>query len=126
MTSQRVLLHRIRRITTVVAILGLGYLVVRFDLMMLPKDRCSPLVRFDPGDRLIVDGHPSSVGPGDAILVRTRSGVVVVTRVQALREEDGAVWCTTDNPDCPGLRSEEAGWISTEAIAGRVLLAWNF
>ena len=126
MTSQRVLLRRLRRVTTFVAVLGLAYLVLRFELVTLPADRCSPVTGYAPGDRLIVDGRPSRVGPGDAVLVQTRSGRLELTLVQAVREEDGALWCEPDATDCPGLSSSDAGWIDRRAMTGRVLLTWDY
>ncbi len=126
MTSQRQLLKRFRRITMLTAVLGLAYIVMRFDIVALPDDRGCPLNRFAPGDRLIVDGRPSHIGAGDAVLVRTAAGGLHLTRVSAVRSTDGALWCKTDNPDVAGLTSDDVGWIQSEAVDGRVLLRWDY
>ncbi|MEM9380918.1 MAG: hypothetical protein AAGB93_13275 [Planctomycetota bacterium] len=112
--------------TVLLAVLGVGYLVLRFDIIGLPEDRCCPLTRFEPGDRLIVDGRPVSVAAGDAVLVRTADGSLHLTRISEVRPEDGRLWCATDAPDCPGLSSEDVGWIDPRAVDGRVLLSWEF
>ncbi|MEM1449648.1 MAG: hypothetical protein AAF602_31270 [Myxococcota bacterium] len=124
--SQAVLLRRIRRLTVLLAVAGVAYLVMRFDIVGLPEDRCCPLTRFEPGDRLIVDGSPTTLSPADAVLVRTADGSLHLTRISAVRSKDGAIWCETDAPDCPGLSSEDVGWIDPRAVDGRVLMSWEF
>ena len=126
MTTQRQLLKRFRRITLLVAGLGLVYLVTRFDIVGLPEDRGCPLIRFEPGDRLIVDGRASRIGAGDAVIVRTADGGLHLTRVSAVRSTDGALWCKTDSPDTPGLGSADVGWIDARAVEGRVLMTWDY
>ena len=126
MTTQRQLLRRFRRITMLVAVLGLAYIVTRFEIIGLPEDQGSPLSRFAPGDRLIVDGRPGHIGLGDAVLVRAADGVLHLTRVSAMRSSDGALWCKTDNPDTPGLGSDDVGWIEPGAVEGRVLMRWDY
>jgi hypothetical protein len=56
----------------------------------------------------------------------TRSGRIELTLVEAVREEDGALWCEPDARDCPGLSSADAGWIDRRAVQGRVLLTWDY
>ncbi|MFT5733926.1 MAG: hypothetical protein ACJAZN_002333 [Planctomycetota bacterium] len=122
---QRSALKIIRRYTVLAALVGLVYIGTRFEFSALPEDRCSTLVRFDPGDRLVIDGRPGSVGQGDAVLIQTQSGSKHLCLVERVREEDGRLWCVTDNPECPGFSSEAAGWIDPRAVTGRVLLSWE-
>ena len=65
MIRQSALLRSLRRATLLLALLGAAYLVLRFDLVNLPDGSCSPLRRYEAGDRLIVDRRPSSVEVGD-------------------------------------------------------------
>lgn len=122
---QRGALRLARRLTILAAVLGLAYLVMRFEFLRLPEERCSPLVRFAPGDQLVVDGRPSSVSEGDAVLVMTQSGARHLCRVERVRADDGRLWVVSDNPECPGFSSDAAGWIDPRAAVGRVLMSWE-
>ncbi|MEM9799859.1 MAG: hypothetical protein AAGA20_05995 [Planctomycetota bacterium] len=112
--------------TLLVAIGGLVYLVARFDLVSLPAEGCSPVAAYAPGDRVVVDRRTSGLAAGDAVFVRDQAGTMHLTTVLERRASDGALWCAPDVSDCPGFSSEESGWVSTDAVVGRVLLAWNF
>ena len=61
-------LRRLRYGLWILALAGLGYLYLRFDNLVLPGG-CSPLVRFSPGNRLLVDRQFRSLEPGDAVLL---------------------------------------------------------
>lgn len=122
---QRKALKLIRRYTLLAAAVGLVYIVTRFEFTQLSAERCSPLTRFAPGDRLVVDGRPGSVSQGDAVLVMTQSGTKHLCRVERVRAEDGHLWCHGDNKECPGFSSESAGWIDPRAVTGRVLMSWE-
>ncbi|QDV07384.1 hypothetical protein Poly30_29080 [Planctomycetes bacterium Poly30] len=123
---QRSALKLIRRYTVLAALVGLVYIATRFEFSQLPVDRCCPLVRFAPGDRLVIDGRPGDVSVDDAVLIQTQSGAKHLCRVERLRPEDGRLWCVTDNADCAGFSSETAGWIDPRAVTGRVLLSWEY
>lgn len=124
MISQIRIVRLARRITLVVAAVGGGYLVMRFNVTRVPEGRCCPLVRFTPGANLVVDGHPSRLWEDDAVLVRDAAGGLHLSIVETVRE-DGAIWCTTDRAGCPGYSSEQYGWVARDAVQGRVLLSWG-
>ena len=124
--SQRRLLRALRRWTLVLSALGACYLVTRFEMIELPRDRCCPVTRFEPGDRVLVDRRPSAAAPGDAVLVRGPSGGLHLALVRAVREGDGALWCAGDREGCDAFDSARDGWVSVEAVSGRVLLEWIY
>jgi len=126
LTLQRRLLTRFRRWTILLALAGAAYLGLRFDMVTLPPDGCSPVTRYDPGDRLVIDRHPGEVGPGDAVLVRGGDGLLHLVVVEARRGDDGRLWCSADCPRCAAFDSSAAGWLEGEAVAGRDLLAWVY
>ena len=125
LARQRKALKLVRRYTFLAAAVGLVYIVTRFEFTQLSPERCSPLTRFAPGDRLVVDGRPGAVAKGDAVLVLTQSGTKHLCRVEETRDSDGHLWCSFDNPDCEGFTSEAAGWIDPRAVSGRVLMSWE-
>ncbi len=123
--KQRKALKVLRRITVLVALGGLGYLALRFEFMQLPEERPCPLVQFEPGDKLVIDGRPTALSVDDAVLVMTRDGIRRLCKIRLIREGDGHLWCVTDNPDCEGFSSTVAGWIDPRAVVGRVLMGWD-
>ena len=112
--------------TVVLARAGMGYLGYRFDVVPVPSSRCSPVARFDAGDRLVVDLRPTAVQPGDAVLVRDAEGRLHLVVVSATRDDGARIWCSADCPSCEGFDSAAAGWVDRRAVAGRVLLAWVY
>ena len=124
MISQSRIVRVARRITLAVAVIGGGYLVMRFSVTRVPEGRCCPLERFTPGASLVVDQRPARLWEGDAVIVRDAAGGLHLALVEKLRE-DGALWCTTDRDDCPGFSSDEYGWIAPGAVEGRILLSWG-
>lgn len=125
MRSPRQLQVLARRVTLVLAAIGLGYLFVRFDLRTLPDDRCCPLTDFVPGDRLVLDTRPRALTPGQPVLLLVQGGGEVLGKIERVREADGALWCTTDRDGCPGFDSAASGWVPREAVVGRILLGWG-
>lgn len=126
MTPQAKLLRNLRRATVFIAVLGIVYLVSRFQTITLPSEGCSPVGRFTAGDRLIVDGRPRPLEKGDAVLIRDVGGRLQLTLIETLRPADGHLWCVSNVPECPGFSSKEAGWIDPGRVAGRVLFGWSF
>lgn len=115
---------RLRRLVWIVAIAAVGYLYLRFDNLTLPAG-CSPLLRFAPGNRLLLDLRPGELAAGDAVVFEDGSGTLLLGLVEATDPEEGH-WLVTDNPDCPGRASGELGWIPARSIAARILFAWPF
>ena len=120
----------LRRIVLLITALAALYLFLRFDVYVLPREGCSPLSRFDAGDRLLLDRRPPGYGVGDAVLARGEDGLLylgIVTRVRPEGAEPEAVtalWIETDVPDCPGRDSDELGWIETGEVAARIVMEW--
>lgn len=125
MTTPKTVLKRARVALLIGAFGGCIYLATRFTILPLPAEGCSPVSRFAAGDRLLVDSRPRPLVRGDAVLARDDRGVLQLTLVERVREEDGALWCGGNNAECPGFDSETAGWIPRESVAGRVLLGWS-
>jgi hypothetical protein len=130
--------RRLRHLTWIVALGALFYLGWRYEMLTLPREGCSPLARFRPGQTLLTDRHPSEVGIGDAILFH-EGGRVLLAEVRRLRGDQELpatggsrqrldfvreLWLETDVPSCPGEGSPELGWIPTEDLSARVLLVW--
>ena len=115
-----------RRACLALAVAGVLYLVWRFDLTGLPAEGCSPVARFAPGESLIVDRRPSDWTAGDAAFFAGPDGRLHLGLVERTRHVDGAleVWTTTDALDCPGVGSEELGWIPRRRLRGRVVMIW--
>ncbi len=127
--NPRRIARTLRYATLALAALGFGYLGLRYDLLSLPEDSCSPLVRFPAGSRLLIDVRPPGLGQDDALLVRGPDGQLYLGRVTRVRPEGAsrsaaeAFWLETDNASCPGASSEQFDWVPRVRVVGRVLLA---
>lgn len=128
MPNPQALLQPARRVIYLLAALGVVYLIWRFELVRLPNEGCSPLLRVGAGDLLWFDQRPSQLGEGDVVLFEGPGGALLLGEIRADDEADrpkvpGAFWIRTDRPDCPGFDSVELGWIPRERVHGRMLLA---
>jgi hypothetical protein len=127
--NPRRLQRHLRYLCFLAAGLGLGYIAWRFDTQTLPAGGCSPLMRYAPGNRLLVDRRPPRLEVGDALLFRAE-GQLLLGAVARVRPDgappDGvdAVWIAGDNPQCPAHGSAELGWIDAHAVQGRVVMVW--
>ena len=99
---------------------GLFYLIVRFDIYRLPAAGCSPLLRFSPGQTLILDRMPRPPEVGDALLVSGDDGLLYMGLVSAVDGLD--VWLETDAPHCPGRASKDFGWVEPGRVSSRLLM----
>lgn len=126
-------LRRLRLALWAAAAAGAAYLLWRFETLRLPEEGCSPVLAFAPGEPLLVDLHPSAVGPGDVVLFRhPEDGPLALGRISAPppgttpeAEEalaGGALWIAGDRPGCPSRDSRLLGPIPRAALRGRVLL----
>jgi len=114
-----------RLVTYVVAAGCIGYLFARFDGFRLDESGCSPLLRFAPGESLLIDRWAPAYGAGDALLFRGNDGLIYLGLVERLRAGPGsALWLAADNPECVGRGSDSFGWIEPDACVARVVLKW--
>lgn len=121
MNPRRVTRH-LRLVVYVTCALAVLYLWGRFDLYRLPEVGCSPLLRFTPGDTLLLDRRPRNLFVDDAVLVRGDDGLLYLAKVTDLA--DDRAWVETDAPDCPGRDSDQFGWVAAEDTSARVLMVW--
>jgi len=110
-----------RWLTVGVAGGALAYLGVRFDLLTLPEEGCSPVSRYAPGSRLLIDRWGGAWREGDCVFVSDEDGAIHITLLTA-HDGGGKWWTSTDVEDCPGVDPEAIGWVPEEAILGRVIL----
>lgn len=128
--NQRKLLRHVRLACWLLAGLLVFHLFQRYDTYELPDAGCSPLLRFAPGDTLLLDRSPPGYHRDDAVLFAAGDGLLylgVVTRTRPDGAGPGDVrglWVETDAPECPGKDSDELGWISVEDVGARVVLVW--
>ena len=110
----------------VLALAGAGYLMVRFDGLKLTLDSPSPLLRFSPGDSLVLDSYPDDLRIDDPVIFAGPDGRVHLALVSEIRQEEGAsqFWLRYDAPDCGAPDSQTLGWIGEEWIVGRVIMVW--
>jgi hypothetical protein len=118
-----------RRSILLLSLLGTLYLFLRFDLRTIPREGCSPLLRFVPGDRLIVDGWDRRPKVGEAVLFRPGDEHgTLLGRIDARREsergEGAEYWVIGDRPDCPTPDSRVLCWIPQRAVTARILMPW--
>ncbi len=128
--NPRPLSRHLRNLCLLVAALGLIYLWMRFETYDLPESGCSPLLRFGPGDTLLLDRRPEDLAVGDALLFQGPDGLLYLAAVAAVGGEEGgvvapgALWLETDSPECPGRDSDQFGWIAPEQVRARVVMVW--
>ena len=118
-------------------VLGVGYVLWRYDRIELPAEGCSPLSLFVPGDRLLIDLRPGQIEVGAAVLYRGRAGELLLGRVQEppptasaatweAWDARRALWIVGDRHDCPGPDSRSLGPIPAEGVEGRVVCALSW
>ena len=119
--KQRALLKAMRRGTLLAAACVAIYLGSRFDVLTLPEVGCSPVSRFSPGSRLLVDRRPPLWSLGDCVFVSGSDGLVHLVLLGS-KNEEGDFWMETDMPDCPGPDPALLGWVKPSELLGRVVM----
>ena len=120
----------VRNLCLALVAVGFVYLWSRYDTQVIPPEGCSPLLRFGPGNRLLVDARPPGFAPGDALLFRGPDQRLYLAAVARVRPDGAAppgvesLWLEGDNPECPARASAEFGWIAAEDVAARVVMVW--
>ncbi len=115
----------LRRGTLVLAAVGVAYLWTRFELLPLPAEGCSPLRRLRAGTLLWVDRRPGPLEVGDVVFFRLEGGTIALGEVARRAESPPRSWILTDVPDCPGVDSDDVGWIEDEDVHGRLMMAFD-
>jgi len=120
------LLVSLRRVVMILALVGVGYLLVRFDGMQLPVDSPSPLLRFSPGDSLLVDLYPGELRVDDPVIYAGPDGRVHLGLIRESRQMAGGpqFWLGHDAQDKSAPDSQTLGWVDGEWIVGRVIMVW--
>ena len=119
--NQRALLRIMRRGTLLIAACSALYIGSRFDMLVLPEAGCSPVSRFSPGARVLVDRRPPQFFAGDCVFVEGGDGLVHLVLLGAMNEA-GEFWTHTDTPDCPGADPALLGWVKPDDLLGRVAM----
>jgi hypothetical protein len=125
------------RIALYVAMLAvLAYFFLRFEVVTLPAEGCSPLLGIAPGQKLVVERRPGGVVPGDAVLFRSPQGELLLGRVATPPESAGsealaacaadALWLVSEDAECSTADSSRFGPIARSAVEGRIrgVLPW--
>jgi hypothetical protein len=113
----------------VASLAGALYLTWRIDFLRLPREGCSPVLRYAPGALLLVDSRPPRVFADDVVLFAEGPTLLlgIVERFGEAQATSGSsaapLWIVTDDEDCAGRGSDELGWIPADALRGRVLFA---
>ncbi|HTF87927.1 MAG TPA: S26 family signal peptidase [Planctomycetota bacterium] len=123
-TPRRVLFW-VRRGLWIYALCAVFYLFWRFDLQSLPRDAITPLLRFHPGARLLVDRRNLDAREGQALLFHDEQGRLLLGDVGRAPESETrpGLWLLADNPEVQGLDSRTLGPIAKERVVGRVVCA---
>ena len=113
-------------------VVALIYLGLRFTVTGLPDEGCSPVMRLQPGDWLLVDLRPGSLEHGDALLFSDGEGELLLGLLGPVPAtapaehlaavEAGDLWIVADNPNCPARDSRALGPIPAEQLRGRIVL----
>jgi hypothetical protein len=110
------------RWATIAAALGAAlYLGGRFEVVTLPSEGCSPVARYVPGVRLLVDRWARTWQSGDCVFVSDAAGAVHLVLLAECDATD-AWWTRSDVDACPGAAGDELGWVPADRLLGRVLL----
>ncbi len=121
MMEPRSLARRLRRLTLLASLLGLLWLVSRFRAYGLDGDVAVIPMRYEPGQRLLLDTRPREPEVGDAWFVRTPEGTLALGVVQALDAERMAMLFGRVRFD-----PEHWTWVPRDQGQARVLMVLPF
>jgi len=122
--NPRSLVNRARLLTGLIALGAASYLGLRFDFVTLPPDGCSPVSRYSPGSRLLVDRWADGFREGDCVFVTEASGVVHLATLEAAGAP-GSWSVQGDSADCPGLFPAAENPVTEGSVLGRVVLSFG-
>lgn len=125
MTPKKLLgIFRLSMLVLVLA--GAGYLMIRFDGLRLPAEAPSPLLRFSPGDSLLLDRYPGEIRMDDPVIYSGPDGMVHLGLIIDLREVAGVTEFRVGQEGSEGVAtdSQTTGWMDREWIVGRVIMVW--
>ena len=115
-------MRRARIVTVAIALGCATYIGLRFDFVTLPEEGCSPVSRYAPGSRLLVDRWAWSLNDGDCVFVAEEGGVVHLAILE--RSEVVPRWHVVgDSAECPCLFPPEETPVSEDAVLGRIVLS---
>jgi len=117
----RVLVRKARLITLLVAGCSAVYLGMRFDVVTLPLSGCSPVTKFGPGSRLLVDRWAGGWRAGDLAFVEDARGAVHFGLLGASAVA-GCWLLLSDSGDCPSVFPVNDLPIEEDRMLGRVVL----
>ncbi len=126
--KRRKFIFWLRIAVIVFAFFGLWRLTMRYELVKLPEDACSPVSSYEPGTSLLVDRSPEALFLDDVVLFALPDGGLGIGRVTTppgsdpgtLRTEAG-YWLLGDAPDCNVPDSRDHGTFPEQTITARVL-----
>ncbi len=135
--SARKLLARLRVVVYAVVLACILWGFWRFEVATLPTEGCSPVLALEPGQRMLLDAHPTAFGPGDVVFFRHegegRQLIATVDEPPASAsealwrrvEDEDALWVVCDRVGCPSDDSRLLGPIAREHVDYRLVLAWG-
>ena len=121
LVSISLLVRRARVLTLVIAGACAIYLGFRFDLVTLPDSGCTPVSRYAPGSRLLVDRWADGWRAGDFVFVEDAAGGVHLGLLEAAAEP-GFWFARSDSRDCPSLYPDAEMPFERDRLLGRVVL----
>lgn len=121
MTDPRRWLPQLRRATYILAALGVIYLAMRYSVYSLDAPNEVLPMRFETGQKVLLDTRPRVPEAGDAFLVRTAQGGLALGVVQAVQEQRLAFIMGRS-----GWSESDWLWIPRKDLQARVLFILPF
>lgn len=121
MTDPRQWARPLRRATYILAAVGLMYLGMRYSIYSLAAPNDVLPMRFESGQKVLLDTRPREPEPGDAYLVRTAQGGLALGVVESLHGERLAFIMGRS-----GWDESDWIWIPRQDLQARVLFILPF